>query len=136
MLTTKNYKTWFFVQNSVFLWCNLWNKIPKTTNISVTSWVILLVFLPPVYYPWKLQIDHVIVWAYSEITNDRHLKKECSYSAEDFVCTLVFMATVNYSIFFSCYKVLQCLFFFYLCYPYTEQSKIDELRDSIFICSI
>ena len=71
-----------------------------TTNISVTSWVILLVFLPPVYYPWKLQIDHVIVWAYSEITNDRHLKKECSYSAEDFVCTLVFMATVNYSIFF------------------------------------
>ena len=28
-MTTKNDKTWFFVQNFVLLWCNLCNKIPK-----------------------------------------------------------------------------------------------------------
>ena len=48
MLTTKNNKTWFFVQNFVFLWYNLWNKIPafipftptkaNKTNMMQFSW--------------------------------------------------------------------------------------------------
>ena len=36
VLTTKNDKTGFFLQSFVFLWCNLWNKIPSFIPLTPT----------------------------------------------------------------------------------------------------